>query len=66
MPQKFQQLMASVLHTQVAEWFENVCTSICLVTIFMSIVTGERQWALKCSNLLEEQASQERCATVDA
>jgi hypothetical protein len=32
-----------LLLLQEAEWLENVCTSICLVTIFMSIIVGEKR-----------------------
>jgi hypothetical protein len=35
-------LLLLLLLLQEAEWLENVCTSICLVTIFMSIIVGEK------------------------
>lgn len=33
---------------QQAEWLENVCTGICLVTIFMSIIVGESMGLQGC------------------
>jgi hypothetical protein len=33
-------LLLQVLGVQEAEWVQNCCTSLCLITIIMSIITG--------------------------
>lgn len=36
-------LFVGCLLLQQAEWVENICTGLCLVTIFMSIIVGGKQ-----------------------